>query len=532
MYVNGDSMYSLMLVEDEPIVLEGMLKIIDFESLGFRVVSSCANGLEALEAYNKYKPDVVVTDICMEIMDGLEFIEEVSRVNNTTKFVIVSGHQDFKFFKRALSLKVTDYILKPVTAREFRELLLRISEELKQLKEDNFEPINHFGAYVEVEKHLFFNQFMHVKMDKSEVDAKLEGFGITFSAPLFQVAMYKVKQLSQTAVALGYKSAHELLDQVGQDIKNCLSDEVGTLAFDDAQGCIILIANKDKQSDLEKVFAKVAELVREKYVVGSLGYVECYIGLEVTDVLELSKSFKSANRLNICGVLEKSDRIYQSEEILFARANNRLNYSNQMESWVQAMIFGDPKSHMILKELFEAFEKANYLLTDLQTTATRMQDYLEKELALLNSHLEELYIVNVDQMDEKSIKKALEEMTDQVLDHVGKSSAGKDGYIGLKAVAYVEGHYTDSNLDLSQVCQALNVSVSYFSVVFKKHTSMTFVKFLNSYRIEKAQYFLEYTKESISAVSEMVGFVEPHYFGIVFKKYAGTTPKKYRMSRQ
>ena len=123
-------MYSLMLVEDEPIVLEGMLKIIDFEALGFKVVSACGNGVEALEAYHKYRPDVVVTDICMEIMDGLEFIEEVSKENNKTKFVIVSGHQDFKFFKKALSLKVTDYILKPVTAKEFRELLQKISEEL------------------------------------------------------------------------------------------------------------------------------------------------------------------------------------------------------------------------------------------------------------------------------------------------------------------------------------------------------------------------------------------------------------------
>ncbi len=84
-------MYRLMLVEDETIVLEGMLKIIDFKALGYEVVCSCGNGLEAIEAYRKFKPDVVVTDICMEFMDGLEFIESVSGENIQTKFVIISA---------------------------------------------------------------------------------------------------------------------------------------------------------------------------------------------------------------------------------------------------------------------------------------------------------------------------------------------------------------------------------------------------------------------------------------------------------
>lgn len=200
-------MYSLMLVEDEPIVLEGMLKIIDFEAYGFEVVCSCSNGLEALEAYRKYKPDVVLTDICMEFMDGLEFIEEVSGEAGHTKFIIISGHQDFKFFKRALSLKVTDYILKPVTAREFRELLTRVASELDERKAGGADDGRHqFKEVLEVERNMFFNKLMHMKLSEDDIRTNLKAFNIELKNRLFQVAVYKMHDLGISASAHGVES--------------------------------------------------------------------------------------------------------------------------------------------------------------------------------------------------------------------------------------------------------------------------------------------------------------------------------------
>lgn len=526
-------MYSLMLVEDEPIVLEGMMKIIDFKALGFDLVSTCSNGREALEAYKRYRPDVVVTDICMDIMDGLEFIEEASEEKKPTKFVIISGHQDFKFFKRALSLKVTDYILKPVTAREFRELLLRISDELESAdRSDESQGVNHFEEFVEVERNMFFNRFMHVKMDAEEVNSKLDSFGVFFNAPIFQTAIYKLFQLAMAADANGLKSADELVDQMHADISQMLEEEEGVIAFLEPHGSVVVIANKYDLHSIQTLFTSIAKTLRQKYLSHGIGKLDCYIGHEVTSALELPKSYKSANRLNICGVLNNKTGVYHSEEILFGRANNRFDYTNQMEAWVRAMIFGDEQSSTLLESLLEDFYKASYLMTDLRAAAIRMQEYLDKELTLLNKSRKRPLFDHIDQLSENDIKEALRRITKEITATVGRSSTGKDHYIALKAVAFIEDHYVDADLDLTQVCEVLNVSVSYFSSVFKKHTTMTFVKYLNNYRIEKARYLLEYTQTSISEVSEMVGFIDPHYFGIVFKKYTQTTPKKYRMSQQ
>lgn len=521
-------MYSLMLVEDEPIVLEGMLKIIDFEALGFKVVSACGNGVEALEAYRQYRPDVVVTDICMEIMDGLEFIEEVSKENNRTKFVIVSGHQDFKFFKKALSLKVTDYILKPVTAKEFRELLGRISEELAET--DTEGKGNQFQEFIEVEKNRFFNRFMHIKMDDDEVKSKMESFGIQETSGHYQIAIYRMMNMTKAAEVQGMGSADKLLNHMYLDIKGEVEASEDCYVFLEPQGNVVVIAKARNADNLNELFEGIHKKLSDHFRKDEHGSTECYIGLEVGTFIDLPKSYKSANRLNICGVLDNGTGIYIAEEILFNRASRKLDYEKEMDQWFRLMIFGDKKSEEVLESLFNKFMKASYLLTDLRRAAFRMQEFLTKELSNLGKTSLDLKFSNIDQLSEMEIKDKLREVTASLTESIGKNSTGKDSYIAQKAVSYIEDNYSDLNLDLTQVCNELSISVSYFSTVFKKHTAMTFVKYLNNYRIEKAKYFLEYSQDSITEISEQVGFVDPHYFGIVFKKYTQTTPKKYRMS--
>lgn len=524
-------MYSLMLVEDEPIVLEGMLKIIDFAAIGFEVVAACGNGLEALEAYRQHKPDVVVTDICMEIMDGLEFIEEAAKENHPTKFVIVSGHQDFKFFKKALSLKVTDYILKPFTAKELRELLKRIREELAQ-SEASKASVAPSQVSEEVDRDMFFNRFMHIKMDDEEVQSKMNRFGILSRERCYQVAIYRMKEMAKAAEHHGMKSADELLNQLYLDMKDMIGQMPDRYVFLEPQGNVVVIAGGSDGEALINLFTGITQQVRHRYTRQDSGWVEGYIGTEVATFMDLPKSYKGANRLNVCGVLDNGNGTYVSEALLFNRASGKLDYTKVMEEWVRLIIFGDGTSGQRLEELFRLFGEASYLLTDLRRAAIRMQEYLYKELGRLGKEPEVPLFENIDQLEEKEIKQSLRDGTIALTENIGKNSAGKDSYIALKAVTYIEDNYGDTNLDLTQVCGELNISVSYFSAVFKKHTAMTFVKYLNNYRVEKAKYFLEYTEDAIADISERVGFVDPHYFGIVFKKYSDITPKRFRMTRR
>ena len=126
-------MYKVLLVDDEPFAIEGLQLLIDWRKFGFEINGVCANGEEAVEAIRMSKPDLVVTDIHMPAMNGLELIEEARRLgHDSTMFVITSGYSDFNYARQAIRLGVSNYLTKPVDTVEADEMLERLAQELKE----------------------------------------------------------------------------------------------------------------------------------------------------------------------------------------------------------------------------------------------------------------------------------------------------------------------------------------------------------------------------------------------------------------
>ncbi|MDA3847869.1 MAG: helix-turn-helix domain-containing protein [Vallitaleaceae bacterium] len=157
---------------------------------------------------------------------------------------------------------------------------------------------------------------------------------------------------------------------------------------------------------------------------------------------------------------------------------------------------------------------------------------MSKELKLINmSGIEIDFDYENENLGQRELTEEIHSLTQKVINHIQTHDINKEDYITKKAITYIEKNYMDSELDLQEICDELSISVSYYSALFKTHTGMTFVTYLNNYKIEKAKYYLEFTKKSIGEISECIGYIEPHYFGIVFKKHMKLSPKKYRSMR-
>ncbi len=125
-------MIKLMIVEDEDILRTGMVELIDFASLGYELVAECSDGKEAFESFEQTKPDVILTDICMDEMSGLEFVAALGEKAADTKVIILSGHSDFTYMKESIRLKAVDYVLKPVSLAEISQLLKELAEKINK----------------------------------------------------------------------------------------------------------------------------------------------------------------------------------------------------------------------------------------------------------------------------------------------------------------------------------------------------------------------------------------------------------------
>ena len=524
-------MYRLMIVEDEPIVLEGMLKIIDFGDLGFDVVAACANGKIAYDSFYAAKPDVVITDICMEIMDGLEFIESVRSDNPDTKFIIVSGHQDFKFFKKALSLKVSDYILKPVTAKEFRELLTKTAKELDERKLLNAEldekKKNSDGPF-QLQKNFFLNELVSLKLDENEILVNLNKYNINFNKNSFQVLIFEMQDLPVASKLLSFESSGHLLRDIKFEIEKKSVSNKNVIPFINPQGRIIVIISDNKNEDLNSTSRDLSQRMFRRFGDDECAMISCFAGYFVDSLLDISRSYKSARKMNMSGVFSNPTGFYDANEILIKRKLKSYNHSYDMNEWIRNIIYGEKRAVSDLNYIIKKIISAGYLLSDYKTIAVEMSETLGRELDVINSNYVDPTI-NFETLTENEITQYLMDLTKTGIRQINKGNNGKEAYIADKAIQYIQDNYNDTNLGLQQICKYLNISVSYFSSVFKAHTNMTFVKYLNNFRTEKAKYFLEFSQKTISEISEMVGYIEPHYFGIVFKKYSGQTPKKYRV---
>ena len=176
-----NDMYKILLVDDEEEVRTSIIKKIDWEKNGFTVIGDAENGKDALEKIEQLEPDVVLTDIRMPYMDGLELAAELRRIHPSVKVVIFSGYDDFEYAKQAIQLNIIEYILKPVNARELTDILGKIKtnldEEFDRLRGETAQRDN-LQKNMVVLRENFLSKLVKGKLEKKQIVHDLKEYGL------------------------------------------------------------------------------------------------------------------------------------------------------------------------------------------------------------------------------------------------------------------------------------------------------------------------------------------------------------------
>lgn len=181
-------MYKIILVDDEDEVREGIKHKISWSKYGFELVGDFDNGRDALEAIEQHRPDVIITDICMPFMDGLGLARAVMDRYRDMKVIIVTGYEDFEYAKQAITLKVTEYLLKPINAREFAEFLSKMKQDLD---EEHLQKANLVKLRMQLNQSLpllrerFLEQLVTTRMKSEEIENKLSYFHIPLQGQVY-----------------------------------------------------------------------------------------------------------------------------------------------------------------------------------------------------------------------------------------------------------------------------------------------------------------------------------------------------------
>ena len=525
--------YTVLLVDDEEDVIQVIMRKIHWESLGFSVIGYANNGVKALEMVEEFQPDVVMTDIKMPYMDGMELSNRIKADYPTTKILIFTGFDEFEYAKEAIHLEVEEYILKPVNSAEltavFKQVKIKLDQEINEKRNEEILKKYYMESLPLLQAN-FYSSLIEGRIQEEEIPRYLSDYQISFSGPFFSCL---VIHTSSTQVP---ENMNPLLlsTSVQKQAEEHLGEKWRAKCFS-YLGNAILITQLNHEDEVSELTDDCDRFCRyAKRIIGAV--ITVGIGKVCNHILAVAQSYISAKEAVSYRVIYGASRAINIKEIAPQEMNKSEQANEEELSGLFKMIrLGSSE------EIIEAVNK--YLLHISFKTKSLQQhhiDIMELVSALYRFCLNNDITVDDFSGDMRKLYGRLLELEPDALlkwlinislssreKLINARSRSTESFV-FKAKEYVRNNYSEEEVSLDSICQALGVSNSYFSSIFKRETGSSFISYLTDYRMDQASRLLIETNEKSYIIAKSVGYTDPNYFSYVFKRRFGVSPSKYR----
>lgn len=503
-------MYKVLLVDDEPMIREGLRTLLEWESLGYEVVDTAANGKDALLKCEKHELDLIIVDIRMPEMNGLELIKAIRESGGNMHVLILSGYADFEYAKQAIVQRIDGYLLKPVDEDELMDYLNslkkeldleyearrqrqegrqgNVEEDLKQLLAEGSQS----GSLPRLRENLNGTEYELLLLkthERSDED----------TAGTAQIKRGLCERLEQAGIGLAFNMEPYLLillnkslgsERLRRDVYAMIADACEGLAADftvvtggKAAGC----------EDIPAAYQKALDRMKQRFFLES--------GKIAQEELLLPGGSEES-KPDLTGIAEK---LYLALEIVNRDAIRQL-IEETAES-VKAAGYGESEIKAAFVELVSAvLDKLSSKRPELPVRDYRMRipeifrEYRYSSLIrLVTAIIEEI----ADSLDNSSTDKQIKRMID-----------------------LIHRNYKE-NLKMETLAELFNYNSAYLGKLFKQVTGENFNTYLDKVRMDQAKILLEQGLK-VYQVAEMVGYANVDYFHSKFRKYVGCSPSVYR----
>lgn len=534
-------MYQVVLVDDDRLVTKFLEKMIPWEKCGFEVIASFQDSLKAYEYLASQSYDVLITDIGMPHMNGIELISNIKEIQKSNYHVILSCHDEFDFAQQALKLGAYDYLLKETMEEEdIIELLGRLKKTLDETKnsrhhEDklrNFLKANNMPLKSEFLEKVINESY--VKRDEwwQEQEELLE---MNFSHESYTVALCYIDQF-QDAIT---HYENELLLQYS--INNILEEvlikyqEDVHIFYLQEKFFILFPAKNTKTIEMQNVVESALKEVQRK--------LSSFLKLSLTMVINIGnqKRDELAETMQIL-IINDEQRFYYphgsiqyfhpieyNQEYIFNVFSDDVDTLKRVilnKDYKQLKQYINDKINTICKEKFAprvVKDWAIKLMLDIKVSLNAFHHFDDQTFNTVTNQL-----LEVENFQEIAIM--LETISLQFIEKVSSIESTSQNEAIFKAQKYVLSHL-DQKISLKDVSEFLHFNTSYFSRMYKKETGESFIEYVTRVKMEKAQELLENTTKSVEQISIELGFDSKSYFLKTFKKNTGLSPQEYKYNR-
>jgi len=533
-------MYKLAIFEDEQTVRKNIIKKIDWEKYGFIIVGEAENGVEGLEVIEATVPDVIITDIEMPFMDGLELSKITREKYPTVKIVILTGFDEFKYAKSAIDLEVVEYILKPVSAEGLIATIKKLKEQLdiEIGQKENLQLLKqNYLKSLPIIRENFLNELISNKHDKSDILEKANYLNINLHEEIFVCSVINIDKASINKINFA-QSDYELIKFAVLNTSREIVERLNlghVFSHEDHIVIISLFSSNDKLH-IEEILFKYLEEIRyyiEKYmkITVSIG-----IGNLCYNVEEISNSYKNALiSLNYRFIIGNNKLIYIDD--LEPQNLIKIEFDEKKEELLLTSIKFGSKQDVCktIEELFSYFKDEKTSFNDYQVYLLEILAVIVKVSKSLMLDSGELFGQNYNLFVEmfkfntlSEVKQWFENICIQLMTSISATRQSSCKMHVENAKKFIKENYWNSEISINSVSNYLHISPSYFGAIFKEQVGETFINYLLSVRMFNTKSLISTTSLKNYEIAEKVGYTDQYYFSHSFKKYFKISPNEFR----
>lgn len=533
-------MYKLLLADDEPWIRQGLREIIDWKACGIDEVWEAEDGGEALAKIPLCKPDIVIADVRMPDIDGLELCARLKAEYPEIKVIIISGYQEFEYARQAVSLGVFDYIVKPLDEKVIfetvRKCIETIDKERKEKEELALIKAELLASSALLRQEHFLRMLKEGVDDRDLALKRLKELGLDFAAAWYWVFLVEIDDYASLKKSLSYPKQEEIKLQLLAKIEDWIGKVgVGAAVFGDHDliyGCLGL-GQKPEPSLIREGFQN---LVRDLTAKTGFSVTVCISepGPELQLLPALREQAEQCRQRKF--FLGEGTPLFYNPEMM---AGKPYHYKAQKDELIlEALRLGDAERlQNLLQELVTELQANQQGLTahDVKKIYEGLLEFVCRELAheipLISEQLVSDKRLTFERLQALgTMAKATQCLTDQLnqwrerLEELKGSGKRK---IIQAVLEYVETFY-NQKITLATAAEYFHFNASYLSKLFCTEMGEPFTKYLMKVRIEKAKELLKNPVLKVYEVAEQVGYNDIKYFAKVFKEIEGLTPGEFR----
>ena len=531
-------MIHVVIVDDEVWVCQLIRNIIDWSDLGFEIMEEAYDGETGLQAILKHRPELVLTDIRMSGMDGIRLMERTREERIETKFIVISGYNDFEYAQNALKYGAIGYLLKPIDRKELTNFLISIRDSLfaDKLKESKRKEIeSRLDESLEQLRMQYFKTCLLQKQNYDSLEIINKDYRCSFNPGCFQVMIATFDE----------KMGRDAEDETGKISKSWIFQRTKEILD---KRCFEYLAMQVNDLDIfilnytEGENEYIRQDMQEVIYKGMRGKVSEYdltisVGCIVPELCRIGESYEQAVtgmqsriRYGTNKVIDISTKIYQNMSVL-----KIFGIEQEKRLLFHVETFDCIAARTLIREILQKikeddtlnpgliFAMSEEILELFYKTMRRRAIEVERVLGEKDIWSRRLSRLNSIEQIVSLLYKLLTEV---------KASCEKNGQRkSQKAVeiakSYIAEHYKDE-VSLTEVADIVLLNPKYLGELFKKETGLNYSEYLLKYRLDLAKEMLLDVRCRVGEVGEKVGYQDSKYFSRLFKKHVGATPKQYK----